>query len=215
MLRNPALLILVLLPLIMSMLIISVMDDSSTEIMLLSSWILFAQVMVGIMLTGPNLIEEKEAKTIDALLTTPLNYAHVLIGKGLTVLIFSLISQLLVLLINNGSTENFFALLLSMIIGGIFFIEIGLIIGLHVKSSKTGTAISSVIFVVLYLIGSLYAVFPEWYYLLKFIPSVEITEVMQGIFEGEFFFFESILFIVWIILATMLLRVIVLRMKKE
>lgn len=114
-----------------------------------------------------------------------------------------------------GRTENFFALLLSMIIGGIFFVEIGLIIGMYVKSSKTGTAISSVIFVVLYLIGSLYADFPEWYYLLKFIPSVEITQVMQGIFEGEFFILELGLFMAWIILATILLRFIVLRIKNE
>jgi ABC-2 type transport system permease protein len=57
-----------MLPVFMSKIIISVMDKNGINFMLLSTWILFAQVMVGIMMTGPGLIEERESKTFDALL---------------------------------------------------------------------------------------------------------------------------------------------------
>lgn len=42
-----------------------------------------AQVMVGIMLNGPNIIEERESKTIDALLCTPFTFRQIMISKGL------------------------------------------------------------------------------------------------------------------------------------
>lgn len=63
-LRNPAILAVVLLPIFMSKIITATMKMADQEFLLLSIWILFAQVMVGIMLTGPNLIEEREAKPL-------------------------------------------------------------------------------------------------------------------------------------------------------
>lgn len=55
----------------MAKIIITVVDKGGLDFMLLSTWILFAQVMVGIMITGSGLIEDRECKTFDALLITP------------------------------------------------------------------------------------------------------------------------------------------------
>jgi len=185
----------------MSKIITAAMNMAGVEFLLLSIWILFAQVMVGIMLTGPNLIEEREGKTIDALLCSPLNFAQIVIGKGVVILLFSMLSQILVFLINKGFDSTILTLLLPMLIGGIVFVEIGIIIGFKISSSKNGSAVSSVIMVSLFLIVSVYKVLPDWTY--KFfiaIPSIQVTEILNSVMQGNSIIsLETFLLLAWML----------------
>lgn len=135
-LRNPATVILIILPILMAKIIITVVDKGGLDVMLLSTWILFAQVMVGIMISGPGLIEERESKTFDALLITPLSRGQIITAKAGSVLVFSLLSQLIVYILNQGLTMDLLPSLLYMLLGGIIFVQVGVIIGLKVSSSK-------------------------------------------------------------------------------
>lgn len=209
-LLNPAILSVILLPIIMSKFIGVAMSGAGVEFLLLSVWILFAQVMVGIMLTGPNLIEERETKTMDALLCTPLNFGNIIVAKCGTILCFSIISQIAVFLINRGFQMELLYLLLPMFIGGIVFVEIGAIIGLMIGSSKTGSAVSAVVMVLLFLIVSVYPSLPAWTYnLFVLLPSVEIVEIMSKLMDhGKVLVKESIFLIVWLILLTSTITVI-------
>lgn len=192
--------ILTILPIVMSKLIIGVVDQSDNNFMLLSTWILFAQVMVGIMMMGPNLIEERESKTMDALLVTPLSFRQIIVAKGLAVLVFSLLSQMLVLLINHGFGNDLVLNMLYMVLGGIVFVQIGLIIGLKVNSSKTGSAISSALMVLFFLLPTLYLSLPDWSYaVVILIPSIEIVENLNSILNGSGMMFkEAALLCIWI-----------------
>jgi ABC-2 type transport system permease protein len=203
-LKNPAILAVIILPIIMSKVITATMKIAEVEFLLLSIWIVFAQVMVGIMLTGPNIIEEREGKTIDALLCTPLNFRQIVIAKGFTIFLFSVFSQLAVFLINRGLDIKLFSVLIPIIIGGILFIEIGVIIGFKVNSSKNGSAVASVIMIGLFLIVSVYALLPDWTYnLFILIPSIEITEVINHAMEGKgIFMIESLFSFLWVILLS-------------
>lgn len=137
-----------MLPIFMSKIIISVMDKNGINFMLLSTWILFAQVMVGIMMTGPGLIEERESKTFDALLISPLGRGQIIVAKGLTVLLFSVLSQTVVFLLNQGFASELLLVFPYMLAGGILFVEVGMIIGLKIDSSKNGSAVSSAVMVI-------------------------------------------------------------------
>ena len=191
----------------MSKIISYAMAASGMEFLMLSIWILFAQVMVGIMLTGPNLIEEREGKTIDALLCSPLNLFQIITAKGLTILFFSMISQLAVYIINRGFDANLIMVLVPMIIGGIIFIEIGAVIGMTISSSKNGSAASAVIMVLLFLVVSVYPSLPNWTYkFFMILPSVDVTEVMTALMDtGEILWYESAIGIVWLVLLTLVL----------
>lgn len=209
-LKNPSIMTVILLPIFMSKVITAAMDMAGVETLLLSIWILFAQVMVGIMLTGPNLIEEREGKTIDALLCSPLNFGQIVVGKGFTILLFSMLSQIFVFFINQGFQSSILPLLIPMLIGGIIFIEIGVIIGFKISSSKNGSAVSSVIMVSLFLIVSVYKTLPDWTY--KFfitIPSIEITEVLNNVMQGKSIIsLETFLSLIWVlVLGTWILRI--------
>jgi ABC-2 type transport system permease protein len=198
-LKNPAIMVVILMPIFMSKVITAAMSKSDAGFLLLAIWILFAQVMVGIMLTGPNLIEEREGKTIDALLCSPLNFWHILTAKGLTILLFSILSQLFVFIVNEGFKAVILKLLLPMIVGGIIFVEIGAIIGFKISSSKNGSAVSAAVMVSLFLIVSVYKTLPEWTYkIFVFIPSIGITEVLNNLIQnGGFLLLESILSLAW------------------
>jgi ABC-2 type transport system permease protein len=199
-LHNPATVILIILPIFMSKIIITVVDKGGLDFMLLSTWLLFAQVMVGIMITGPGFIEERESKTFDALLISPLSRGQIIAAKAGSVLVFSLFSQLIVYGINQGLTMDLLLALLYMILGGIFFVEVGIIIGLKVSSSKNGSAISSAFMVVFFLVASVYVAFPAWTYpIFAVLPSIQIAQNLNSILKGEgFLLVESLLLLLWI-----------------
>ncbi len=198
-LRNPSIIILVMLPIFMSKIIISVMDKNGINFMLLSTWILFAQVMIGIMMTGPGLIEERESKTFDALLISPLGRGQILVAKGLTVLLFSVFSQTVVFLLNQGFASELLSVFPYMLAGGILFVEVGMIIGLKLDSSKNGSAVSSAVMVVFFLLASVYQALPDWTYpFFAALPSIEIVENLNRILNGDGpLLFESLLLPLW------------------
>lgn len=199
-LRNPATVILIVLPIFMAKIIITVVDKSGLDFMLLSTWILFAQVMVGIMITGPGLIEERESKTYDALLISPLSRGQIITAKAGSVLVFSLFSQLIVYVLNQGLNIDLLSALIYMLLGGIIFVQVGIIIGLKVSSSKNGSAISSAFMVVFFLVASVYLALPEWTYpIFAALPSIEITQNLNSILSGEGILpVESLLLLIWI-----------------
>ena len=102
------------------------------------------------MLAGPTVIEERETKTIDALLCSPFDIRGYCVPKGGIILIGSLIVQIVVVLINEKFSIHLISSLVPIIIGGIVFVEIGMIIGLTVKSSQSGSALSSVVMISLF-----------------------------------------------------------------
>jgi len=173
--RNPALWILVILPVLMSKVVIQFMEGSSLRSAVLPTWLLFAQVMVGIMLTGPNLLEERSTQTMDALLVTPIGVHGVLAAKGLVVLVLNLVSQGLVFAVNALGGGHLLTLIPLMLIGAVLSIEIGMVIGLAFRSPKNGSAMASALMVLLFLAGTIYEALPHWYDLLQLIPSVEVT----------------------------------------
>ncbi|OIJ15556.1 hypothetical protein BKP35_00750 [Anaerobacillus arseniciselenatis] len=99
-----------------------------------------------------------------------------------------------------------------MVIGGILFIQVGLVIGLLLHSSKTSAALSSIIMVVLFMTATFYPQLPEWHNVLQFIPSVVVVENMNGVFNGEFLGFELVLLIGWLAVFYLIIQSLV---KKE
>ncbi|OMD37788.1 hypothetical protein BSK52_20760 [Paenibacillus odorifer] len=204
-LRNPATVILIVLPIFMAKIIITVVDKSGLDFLLLSTWILFAQVMVGIMITGPGLIEERESKTYEALLISLLSRGQIITAKAGSVFVFSLFSQLIVYILNQGLTTELLPSLLYMLLGGIIFVQVGVIIGLKVSSSKNGSAISSAFMVIFFLVASVYLALPEWTYaIFAVLPSIEIVEALNSILNGEgILLVESLLLLLWIVVLSL------------
>ncbi len=216
-LKSPASLVLVFLPVLMSKLIGLTMqgNEANVDIFLVSMWVIFAQVMVGIMLMGPNLLEEKDNKTLHALLCTPLSFKQILFTKGAAILILSLFSQVAVVFVSQGTNVDS-SLLFPMIAGGTIFTMLGLIIGLKAKSIQSGTAISSVVMVGMFLIVSIYTTFPPMVIeICNFIPSVALSQIMNSINDtGKILLQPSLIIMMWLVVGMIVLHIIEKQWKK-
>ncbi len=214
--KNPSALTIVALPILMSKLIIIATEGLEGDVFVLSMWIIFAQVMVGIMLTAPNLLEERESKTFQALLCTPMSFNQIVLAKGIAIFILSMISQVMVVVINQGVPSEQVVLLLPMILGAVIFSAIGMIIGLKAKSTQSGTAISSVVMVVMFLVISVYSVFPSWTLeISRWIPSISLSQMMNVIFDQqEVLLVQTGIALFWVVLCIGVIYTIGTRWKK-
>lgn len=215
--KNPSIVVILILPVIMSKLVTSAMKSTSLDLFLISMWIIFAQLMIGIMLSAPNIMEERESKTIDALKCTPLTMNDIVISKVIAILILSILSQIFVYIINIGLVYQILYILPIMIIGGLLFILIGVVIGLTSKNSQNVSAISSAVMIILFLIVSVYDIFPKFAkYVLELIPSVSEAIVINSIIDKNILQVkESLILFLWIIIFVFIIKYIVIKSKES
>jgi ABC-2 type transport system permease protein len=136
----------------------------------------------GMMVPATSLVEEKVKRTYRALLTTPASLIDVLTAKGLTGVILALFEGLLILWLNRAFGSQPVALIVVLLIGGIFAAAAGIILGVVVKDISTLFTVMKTLGIVLYApaLVSMFPEVPQWiaqifptYYLLN--PIVELT----------------------------------------
>lgn len=92
-------------------------------------WVMMAITMNGAFLVPTLLVEEKEKKTLDAVLVAPTTYTGVVIGKVLVGMIYSLLSAFVVMGLNQGFTGDIPFAVTTIIVGSLALSLIGLLIG--------------------------------------------------------------------------------------
>jgi len=184
--RNPALWIMAGIPVLLSFVVVKVMINETTgPADAVPMWLLFAQAMIGIMTVALNFVDEKEKKTLEALIITPATYRAVALSKMLFVFALVLVGQLCVLLINGGLIGNIPWLFLLMAVGGAVFVSIGLLISLFSETERNGSAVASVIMVVLFLSGVVYEAFGSLAQVLRFIPSGLVINLFRDTMHNQ------------------------------
>ena len=116
---------------------------------ILPVWLTVTITMIGLMLISASLSEEKDNKTLAALLVTKVNIYQVVTAKSLFALILALITSTLMGALNGVLTVGFKRLLFAFIIISIatfVFSGLGLIISLFSKSQSSSRSISTVIY---------------------------------------------------------------------
>ncbi len=144
--------------------------------------ILMAVFLGGIFLPATSVINEKEKKTLEALVITPTSIEDIFIAKGLFGIILSLFGGVLVLVFNQAFGAQPLLLVLLLTIGAIMAAAIGLICGALIKDVTSLFAIwkSGGILLWAPAIVYLFPQIPQWigrifptYYLLQ--PIIEIS----------------------------------------
>lgn len=146
------------------------------------SIILMAIFISGFAIPSTSLVEEKEKRTISAVLTTPVTQGDIFLSKGLTGVTISMVMGILILILNHAFNAQFALITLLLFLGAIMATCFGLILGAFMKEiSSVYSAIQGLgIFVyapgILYLFPQL----PKWigklfptYYVLN--PIIEIS----------------------------------------
>jgi ABC-2 type transport system permease protein len=98
--------------------------------------VLLAIALAGVFLPASTIVQEREARTLHAVLVTPVRVSEVMLGKGIAgfALAFGMGALTLVL---NGITAQTVSLLTVLVIASIMSVEVGLLLGVAVSDMAT------------------------------------------------------------------------------
>ncbi len=145
--------------------------------------VLMAVFLGGLFLPATSVINEKEKKTLEALVITPTSIEDIFVAKGLLGIILSLFAGVVVLILNQTFGAQPLLLVLVLALGAIMASEIGLICGALIKDITTLFAIWKSAGILLFGTAIIYMFpqIPQWiarilptYYLLQ--PIIEISQ---------------------------------------
>ncbi len=145
--------------------------------------VLMAVFLGGLFLPAASVIEEKEKRTLEALVITPASIGDVFIAKGLMGVILSLLMGVVILVLNQAFGNEPALLILVLTLGAIMAAEIGLLCGALMKDITTLFAVWKLGGILLFgpAIIYMFPQIPQWigrffptYYLLQ--PIIDISQ---------------------------------------
>jgi ABC-2 type transport system permease protein len=109
------------------------MGDTRSVAVVVMMWPIFLLALSIV----PNLMaEEKQAKTMDALLVSPATTSQVVLGKALAALVWVTIATAAALILNRVFITNWVLAILFALLAALFAIGLGLLVGTFVKSPQ-------------------------------------------------------------------------------
>ncbi|HEB13037.1 MAG TPA: ABC transporter permease, partial [Actinobacteria bacterium] len=156
---------------------------------LLPMLVMYAVLIAGLFIPAASLVEEREKKTIDAVLVTPVQMPDFLAGKAGLGIILAMATGVMTLILNNAFGVNPGALLVVLFLASLMSAEFGLILGSVAKDANTlFTFIKSIgIVLVAPVIFFIWPGLPQWiakifptYYFLSPVYEVAINDSTLG-----------------------------------
>ncbi len=185
--KNSMLWVMVLLPAGLSWAVLHA--GGSAEQPFSALWLVFAQLMTGLMLSSGHWLEEREQGTWQALRLSPVPVGWLLFAQAFLLSLVTLASELLVFLADRGSAPLTLPLALYALFGAALATAIGVLIGIGGRSARTGSMISTVVMLVLFL-GAVTAPglksYTALHALLGWLPSVLSLSALDAGLAGSF-----------------------------
>jgi ABC-2 type transport system permease protein len=126
--------------------------------------VFYAFIMAGLFVPASLLVEEKERRTLTAVLASPARIQEVIAAKGLLGLVLAFLLALASLILNGVTVRDFPGLLLVLLVAGGFWAALGNLIGIVARSSEMLFAIvkGSGAFLFAPIIFYLFPDWPQW-----------------------------------------------------
>jgi ABC-2 type transport system permease protein len=141
-------------------------------------------LMIGIFLIPSLILEEKETKTMQALLVSPASITQVVVGKALAGLFYILVSGILIFLISWTEVIHWNIVMLFIIGCGIFSVAVGLLLGsLFNRQQDMVGWITAILFILVgaVLIKALGVELPTLVrIILPWVPSVALADIYSA-----------------------------------
>ena len=94
-------------------------------------WLVMSLVTTGIYVVPALLVEEKQSRTLNAVLTTPAGYRELVLAKAGVGLIYGLLSSGLILALNEGLGNNVGLVIGAVFLGALVLVGLGLLLTLN------------------------------------------------------------------------------------
>lgn len=153
--------------------------------MLMPLLLLLGFGMTGALVVPLLLVEEKEKRTLDFLLTSPATLIEIIMGKALTGVVYSVLIAAVLLALNVRLISNWPLTLLTIFLGQLLIVAIGLVMGSVLKTTMQINTWAS--FVLLVIIAPSFP-FPNSPAVLetamRLIPTYYFVEAMKSSLAG-------------------------------
>jgi len=145
--------------------------------------VLMAVFLGGLVLPATSVINEKQKRTLEALVVTPTTVGEIFTAKGLVGLVLSLFMGIVILLLNQAFGAEPALLVTVLALGAVMAATIGLLLGAFIKDITTLLAVWKFGGILLFAPAFIYMFpeIPQWigrifptYYVLQ--PIVEISQ---------------------------------------
>jgi ABC-2 type transport system permease protein len=147
---------------------------------------LLVSLVVGTTFMPQLLIEEKEKKTLRMLMVTPASFEDVLFGKLLLVLAYQIILTLAAIAIQNAFVGQVGLVILYAVLGGLFSVSVGLLLGAAFNTVSAAAAIEGPLILIYILAGMFVGPLGElirigpFLYLVKLLPTYYIAHGLSN-----------------------------------
>lgn len=122
---------------------------SALDQMLLPLLLILTFGMTGAFVVPLLIVEEKEKRTLDFLLSSPASLNEIIAGKALTGAVYTLLIAGLLLVINRHLIRDWPLTLSTMVLGLLFVVGVGLVIGSLLNNTMQVNTWASVVLIVL------------------------------------------------------------------
>lgn len=99
--------------------------------------VFYSVVIAAMFLPAASLVDEREKRTIDAVLVTPTRMSEVLLGKAVLGVLLALLMGLVSLALNDAFGGQPAAMVVFLLVGAVMMAEVGLILGCWARDSNT------------------------------------------------------------------------------
>lgn len=155
--------------------------------------------MIGAFVVPLLIVEEKEKRTLDFLLSSPASLNEIIAGKALTGVVYTLLIAGLLLGINRRFIQNWPLTLLTIVLGLLFVVGVGLVIGSLLNNTMQVNTWASVVLIVLLAPSFPSLGITAWFdKAMRVIPTYYLSEALKMSMAG------AVSSQLWIYLAVLL-----------
>jgi ABC-2 type transport system permease protein len=131
---------------------------------LLPMLMIYAVVIGGAFIPAMSLVQERETRTIDAVLTTPATMDELLAAKGMFGFVLAILTGVFTLFLNSAWGLHPMAMLTALVVAGVMMAEVGLILGsVAADSTMLFTLLKSAgLLIVFPVIFPIFPSLPQW-----------------------------------------------------
>lgn len=154
------------------------------------SWALvFTILMMGISLVPHLMLEEKQTKTLDALLISPAAPQQIALAKGLVGLCYGILGVGIGLALNQAVVIQWWLAILAMLCGTLFTVTLGLLLGTLLQTRQQLMLWAWVLIILLFvplILSSLGNLLPAWVNrALQWNPAVALSNLFRASFSNQ------------------------------
>jgi len=148
--------------------------------------LMMVAVMIGALVMGFLMVDDKETKAIQALAVSPLTMGQYMLARGLFAIAFSTIIALIISAILAGSSVNYALLLAGFLVASGVGLVIGYILGGFANNQLEAIGLIKIVMFAYLTIPVLTIFVPEnWQWAFYLLPNYWMFKIFENLFVGQ------------------------------